>query len=280
MTAETDKEQEAAAQDEAAGFAAGFNDEALKAPAKVAPEPVIEQPKEPEVAEPAKEPTAEEAAPKAPSPLSEEEIAAFRATQAELPTLKSQLRDANGRIGALNDLLKQVREQKKDEGKPQVLTAVELKRIKEQYPEMAEALTADLADTLAALSPTPTTSPDEITALVAKQVAEARNAERRQMLTDEHPDWEDIKKGEELWQWIATLPKDEAAAFQNSTNPLYVAKKLTVFKDWRADKAKAKDKSQERLEAALTPQGVPRPGKPTMSDEEAMRKGFAEAFNS
>lgn len=271
MTTEQDK----AAQEEAAGFEAGFSDEAVKEPVK-APEPV-EPAKEPEAA---KEPEKEEAAPQAPSPLSADEIAAIRAAAAELPTLKSQLRDANGRIGALNDLLRQTREQKREEGKPETLTAVEMKRIKEHYPELSEHLSADLAEALANIKQAPTTSPDEITALVSKQVAEAGDADRKQMLRDEHPDYEEIKKGKDLWEWIATLPPQEAQAFQYSANPLFVAKKLNTFKAWLADKSKAKQKSQERLEAAITPQGVPRPGKSTMSDDEAMLKGFAEGFNS
>lgn len=257
--------------DEEAGFAAGFSGEE---PTAATPEAAAGQPQEEKQVEEVKQEAATEPTPA----LTAEDIAAFRAAATELTTLKGQLRDAHGRIGALNDLVKQTREQKKEEAKPPTLTAVELKRMKEQYPELAESLTADIGELMATIAKPQ--DKEEVSRLVREQVAELSFAERKQMLSDEHPDWEDIKKGEDLWKWIATLPADEAQAFQNSANPLYVAKKLTAFKAWRDGATKAKDDSQERLEAALTPRGVPRTSKSTISDEEAMLKGFAEGFNS
>ena len=258
-------------QHEEAGFAAGFSGEE---PTVEKPEAVAGDSAEAKQVEEVKQ----EAAAKPIPALTDEDIASFRAATTELSTLKGQLRDANGRIGALNDLLKQTREHKKDEGKAPVLSAVELKRMKEQYPELAETLTADIGELMATLAKPQ--DKDEVSRLIKEQVAESSFAERKQMLSDEHPDWEAIKKGEDLWKWIATLPADEASAFQNSANPLYVAKKLTVFKAWRDGATKAKDDSQERLEAAITPRGVPRTSKSTMSDEEAMLKGFEEGFKT
>jgi hypothetical protein len=275
MTTEADKEQQQTEQDEQAGFDSVFVSDAPKEKKK-APEAAAQpEKKEPEAK--VEEAKKEEAAPPAPIPeLTAEDIASFRSAAQELPALKTQLRDAHGRIGALNDLLKQTREQKKEEGKAPVLTAVELKRVKEAYPELSEVLTADIGEALAALKPA--TSPEDIATLVKERVAEASHEERKQMLADEHPDWEDIKKGEELWKWIATLPKEDATKFQNSANPAYVAKQLHTFKAWRDGQSKAKEKSQERLEAAITPQGVPRSGKSTVSDEDAMRTAFEDQF--
>lgn len=262
MTTETTEQHEEEA------FAAGFSGE----------EPKVEKP---EVATEVKEAQVEEVKPEAaPEPipsLTAEDIAAFRATATELNAMKGQLRDANGRIGALNDLLRQTREQKKEEGKAPVLTAVELKRMKEQYPELADSLTADISDMMATIAKPQ--DKDEVSRLIEEKVAELSLADRKQMLTDEHPDWQELTKGSELWAWIATLQPAEAEAFKNSMNPLYVAKKLTVFKAWR-DAPKTKDESQERLEAAITPKGVPRTSKSSMSDDEAMLKGFEEGFKS
>jgi chromosome segregation ATPase len=280
MTTETEALE---AKEAEAAFSAGFANEAPAAPApEKEPAKVEAEKSEPE--------TKEETAPEkieAPAPLTADEIAALRAAAAELPTLKAQLRDASGhigglksRLGELSDELKTAREQKKDEGKAPVLTAVELKRMKAEYPELAESLTADITEALSTLKREPTTSPEDITKLVSERVAEARHEDRKQALAEEHPDWEDLKKGEELWKWVATLTPEAATAFKNSSNPIYVAKQLTTFKEWRDKESKAKTASKERLEANLTPQGANRPGKSTMSDEEAMLKGFAEGFNS
>lgn len=275
MTTESTEAQEA--KDAEAGFSAGFSNEEVAAP--------VEEPAKAEAPEP--EPKKEEEAP-APQPLTAEEIAALRAAAAELPSLKQQLRDASGhigglksRVGELSDELKTAREQKKDEGIAPVLSAVELKRMKEQYPELAESLTADISEVLSALKTAPTTSPEDITKLVNKQVAEARHEDRKQSLAEDHPDWEDlVKKDGPVWPWVATLSKEDAHAFQTSSNPRFVSKQLTAFKEWRDKASKAKETSQARLEANVTPQGANRPGKSTMSDEEAMMKGFAEGFNS
>jgi hypothetical protein len=279
MTTETEKALEAAAKEEESGFAQGFTGEVPKEP--VAPEATPTPTPTPEAK--TEEVKKEEAAPTAPSPvaLTAEDIAAIRAAAQELPSLKEKLREAHGRIGALNDLVKQSREQKKEEAKaPVPPTAVALKRMTEHYPELAGTLSEDIAEVLAGIKPAEH-NPEDIARLVNERVAEVSEKDRKQMLADEHPDWEDIKKGEALWTWIDTLPKEEAAAFKTSTNPLYVAKKLTVFKDWLDKASKAKEDSQKRLEANVTPQGANRPSnKPTMSDEEAMMKGFAEGFNS
>jgi hypothetical protein len=280
MTTETEALE---AKEAEAAFSAGFNDEAPAAPAQSEPAKV-------EATEPESEPKEETAPDKieAPAPLTAEEIAALRAAAAELPTLKAQLRDASGHIGGLksrlselSDELKTAREQKKEDGKPETLTAVELKGLRKDYPELADALGPDIAEALSALKTAKVTSPDEITDLVDKKVAEARHEDRKQTLAEDHPDWEDlVKKDGPVWPWVATLSKEDAHTFQNSPNPRTVSKMLTTFKEWRDKASKAKEKSQERLEANLTPQGVNRTSKPTMSDDEALAKGFAEGFNS
>jgi hypothetical protein len=114
---------------------------------------------------------------------------------------------------------------------------------------------------------------------------------REAAVTDAHPTWKtDLWVGGNLGAervrtpdyaaWIKTMPEAEAQAFEASDNPFEVNRKLAQFYDWKGKAAKAKTDQEERLKANLTPRGVPRAGQQTMSDEEALRKGFEAGFNS
>ena len=255
--------------EELAAFSAGFDDTVTQAaPAEASnPATATETPDaQPEVA--AEEPIA----------LTAEEIRALRATAAEVAEMKAQVRSANGRIGALNDLLHKANE-KKAEGKPAALTTVEMRRMKEAYPELAEDLSADINEALANLKST-AQDPDEFARLVDERVAKAAHEMRKETLAERHPDWEDVKKSESFWKWMDALPEADRTAIQTSASPTFVASKLDVFKAWRDKGAKTKQQSQERLESAITPTSSAGTGKTTLSDEEAMQKAFAEGFNS
>lgn len=256
-----------------AAFEASFNDDPLA---------VAEQPKEVQ-AEAAK---AEESKPA--SEAAKEEEAAPAPAPAPSPTPAPidygvELRKLHGRIGDLNSQLQQALKTKEAEGKPAALTSLELKRMKAEYPDMAGYLQEDLAETLAGLkqaAPDPKVIDTIVSDRVERQMSELRDA----AVTDVHENWKadlfaDGKRTPEYDAWLKTMPPDEAEKLEHSNNPYYVIKKLNQFYDWRSKEAKAKTEKQERLQAAITPKGVPRAGQSTLSDEEAMRKGFNEAFS-
>lgn len=256
--------------EELAAFSAGFDETTTQEPPAESIKPAETAPEQPEQQP---EVVAEE-----PIALTAEEIKALRATAAEVAEMKAQVRSANGRIGALNDLLHKANE-KKAEGKPAALTTVEMRRMKEAYPELAEDLSADINEALANLKST-AQDPDEFARLVDERVAKAAHEMRKETLAERHPDWEDVKKSESFWKWMDALPEADRTAIQTSASPTFVASKLDVFKAWRDKGAKTKQQSQERLESAITPTSSAGTGKSTLSDEEAMQKAFAEGFNS
>lgn len=268
---------EALAQEEAA-FSDGFNAVETKterpAPESKPAEPEAKPANEPVAQEPAKEP---EQAPVA--ALTPQEITELRAAAQAIPGMQTKLREAYGRIGALNDLLHKKSEEKKADGQPAALSRLEMKRIKEAYPELADDLTADIGDALASLKTT-AQDPAEMERLIADRVALASLELRKEALAERHPDWEDVKKSDVFWKWMGELPADEAKAIQTSASPMFIASKLDTFKTWRDKASKAKEKSQERLTAAIAPTGGSSAGKSTLSDDEAMQKAFAEGFNS
>ncbi|MGH8430423.1 MAG: hypothetical protein ACREUF_08475 [Solimonas sp.] len=285
MTTDKDDEQESTTTDqaaEAAAFEASFEGspaeakaekpEKTEAPAEPAPAdaPKAEVKEAPQDAMPAAD---QEAAPAAPSP------------KAEDPELRAEMRKLHGRIGALNDQLQQALKAKETEGKPAVLSTGELKRLKGEYPELAELLEGDLAEVVAGQK---APDPKAIDDLVSQRVAAELDAFRRQAVDDRHETWKtDLWVGQpgetrtaEYAAWLKTMTEDEARAFENSQNPTFVNRKLDQFYDWKNKAAKAETEKQQRLKAALTPQGGARAGQQTMSDEEAERKAFEDAYHS
>lgn len=279
MTTESETSQQQQTDEKAAqaAFSASFTEEAVKATTAPTPEPTA-APQAEQATEPEKE---QEAAQPAPSP--EPTPAPYDAQAA--------IRKLQGQIGDLNSLLREQMKKKEEAGKPAVVTAVELKRMKEEYPELAQFLQEDLAESLSALAPRGP-DPKELHELINHGVAqgvEARMAELREAaVTDRHERWKtdlyaDLTTGQktpEYQAWLKTMSEAEGKAFEASQNPYFVIKKLDAFYEWRDKAAKAKQQQQDRLKANITPQGVPRAGQPTTSDEEAMRKGFEAGFNS
>lgn len=277
MTTESEQVEQASADQAAqeAGFSAGFSGDPIAAPA--APKPAVEAAPEPvkNEAEEKKEP---EPAPTAPTP--EPTPAPFDA--------QAEIRKLHGRIGELNSHLQDALKAKEAEGKPATLTPVELKRMKEQYPELAGDLTADLSEMLAGMAPKPA-DPKEIDTLVSQRVQSEMASIREAAVTDRHEHWKtdlwvDGKLGEtrtpDYIAWLNSLPAADASAFETSANPYFVGKKLDAFYAWKTKTNQKQAEKQDRLKAAVQPQGVLRAGPQTVSDEEAMRKGFAEGFNS
>lgn len=285
MTQEKEVEQQQqveadAAKDEQAGFDAGFTGTEPAAPVAVeAPAP--EKKDEPPVEDKPKE---EEAAPPAPSPAP---------TAAPTVDFAAELRKVHGKIGDLKSQLTEALKTKEAEGKPAALTAVELKRMKADYPEMSSLLQEDIAEVLASLAPK-AIDPKVIDDLVAARVKDAVKAARIDdgisAVTDVHPNWladvwTDGKQGTtmtpECVAWLKSMPQAEADAFLSADRASLVIKKVAQFYDWKTKESTAKAEKENRLKAALTPTGAkPRAGQATLSDEEAMKKGFEEGFNS
>lgn len=273
MTTEAETQEQQDQQAAEAGFGSGFTGEPIATP-EPTPAPVEEVKTEVE------EVVTEEAQPEptpAPTPAPFDVQAEFRRLQ--------------GQYGALHDLLKQTLKTKEAEGKPAALTPVELKRMKEQYPELAGDLQEDLKELIAGIAPK-ATDPKEVQDLIEKGVAQGVEREmarqRDAAVTDRFETWKtdlyaNLQTGEktpEYQAWLKTMSEAEGQAFESSTNPYFVIRKLTAFYEFKDKANKAKAQKDERLRANLTPQGVPRAGQTTMSDEEAMRKGFEAGFSS
>lgn len=265
-----------------AAFSASFHDTPLET---VAPSEAKIEPKAIEV---------KEAAPTAPSPvaLTIEELTQLRATASKVNEFQADLRKAYGRIGALNDQLQQTMRQKEEQGKPATLTPMELKKTREEFPELAEIIGSDLQAYFAANGQQGSAA--DVDAKVEKKLSAQREAldkqaieERQEELETDHPDARQVFASDTFYQWMKSLPESEQATIARTKSPHVLSRKLTVFKSWRDEQSSkssaataTKEKKQERLEAAITPKGAGRSSQTTLSEREEMEKGLSIGFNS
>lgn len=225
----------------------------------------------------------EEAAPSVPT-LTPEEIAAFRESASKVTEFQGELRKVHGRIGALNDQLHQKLEAKKAEGEPAVLTAPEMKRMKEQFPELAGEMGADIAEAMASMR---SLTPEAIQKISDERYEARRQDERMAEVLEEHPDFIEVINTADFARWTGTLTESEKARVNTSKAPAFVSKTISTFKAWHAGEAEkqrlsdeSKQKSQARLKAAIPPTGSHRPNQQTLSAREAEERAFADAANS
>lgn len=284
MTTEMNESEQTVdhAAEEAAAFASSFNDEASPAPlareTKPAEPVATEPPSKPEATVPAEPepevPTTPEAAQPAPIPAAPDFVT------------KDELRKVHGRIGEMNDLLRKALQTKEAEGKPAVLTPVELKRIAANFPELAADMSEDIAEAIASLRTVAApVDPKELDSLVESRVAAIVAKQRVDEVKEAFPTWET-----DLWaapgvhttafaSWRKTLSPAEVERLDNSNSPSFINRKLGEFYEWKNKATQAATEKTERLKGAITPQGVARAAPPAISDDEAMRKAFAESFN-
>jgi len=285
--------QDTSAQDEQAAFAAGFDGEAQTEAAPPNPEPAKQPEAKPDAeAEPEPAPTTEQQPDaKAPAPLSAEEIESVRAAVKDMPSLREQLRKVEGRVGSATDMLTRLQEQRRTDGQPATMTALELKKTREAYPELADVIGPDIEATLKALR-VAGPDPEEVTRIVNQRLAEELKArdeadtarlreERRDAVREVHEDFDRVIVSDEFREWKKNQPQETQDAINTSPKVSVITKVITQFKTDKANAAKKAAERKNRLESAITPEGERRgTGKPQLSDQDAMNAGFLEGFNT
>lgn len=262
LTVATETEQAAAPSDDDAAFERGFNDVEAPAPA--------EEP------QPEPEPAAE------PEPAPEPEFQLTPAQAKELyersQKFEQQVSKAFGTIGALKQQIDQLKAQPTQAAFK--LTADKLKRLHAEFPEMAAMLSEDLNEAMAATPAVQTPAQN-----IPREDAEAKFNERLEQLSREkeqkiltvaHRDWPVVVQSPEFNAWKEKLPAEDREQLDNSWDAVFVADKISEFKDWKNKTVQTTQAKRTRLEAAITPRGNPqRP--PAPSDDDAFVQGFNSA---
>lgn len=244
-----------------------------------------------EVVEPKQEETPAELAVEPPrfAGYTEDDIRASMERLRELDSLKSDIeriedrsRKAFSKYGELDSKIKALRSAGTG------LSPNAKKNLSEQFPELADILFGKEGETPPPPPPAPEkeTQPEQsavdVTLMVEERVKSETERLTREMekkvLTAQHRDWEVVVRSPEFVTWSTTvLSEADAQQLSESWDGLFIADKLTEFKQWRKEKAEASQDKTKRLEAAVTERGIPRTasgGADIDEEEEAMMKAY------
>ena len=241
--------------------------------------------------------------------LTEEEAATLR-SRAQMvdeiqASMNKQFGTAFGKMGGFERTLKQLQDQLQQGNglQPIELSRDDLAQLKEQYPDLADAIAADLK-TVLGKTRGPGVNPEQLQSLVQQhfdallpsvEATVTRRLEVKQ-LNKAVPDWEATLKSADFGTWFAAQPADYQSRSRASEESDVV---VGVIKDFRAaqeaaskaaadakaapDKAAAEAKQRrdaaqtrsQQLAAAVQPQGAGGhgPGPATAMDE--FMSGFA-----
>lgn len=193
------------------------------------------------------------------------------ALETEVASRKARDDKVNGALGFLTNA---VRELKAQPGRqPAKLNADSFKKLKEAYPELAEALSEDLGEVIGGGS----VDEEAIANKAAERAAETVKKAELDRLSDDHPDWRDVVKSEGFAKFRAAWTPELQEKFDSSWNASFVGKRITEFKEAQA-KAQAQANASERnLRRSIPARGVTVAHTANLSDEERFARGFKRA---
>lgn len=160
-----------------------------------------------------------------------------------------------GKFGEINRHLQQAG--------PGSLNKLSLKKLREEYPDVAELLESDLSESIG--KPGPGFDPSELDQRFQtySQTFEQkiRDLFEIRLLAFKHPDFNTLFDGENSrWldldakEWLEKEADEETKRdFLSSRDAAWLSAKLDAFKDWKKKKYAAKETSTKRLERAVAP---------------------------
>lgn len=204
--------------------------------------------------------------------------------KAELSALQEHseknIRQVYGKLGEVGHLLKQLQQSRN----PTKVALPEdaLKRVTEEFPELAKSLREDLQEVLngGLVFESPATTPDFTEQFKTQRdqtLSEVDKRVEQRLLRRDHRDWEQVVQSEDFKGWVTNvLPQAQAAQLNDSWDADFISEKLTEFKSWKAAKQSQADKRKTRLEQAIAPsRGLS--GRPVEDDSE--EAAFIAGFN-
>lgn len=290
----SDTESEREEQDAESALEAGFNETRGNTPVEE-PAPKQEATADGE-GKPKQDDAPKEAAPGEGAPegkrLSDEQ---FQEILNRVPGLETrfneEIQKVYGKFGELNRAIQNLQRG----NSPRAIKGA-LKKLRDEFPDVAEVLEEDLSGIFPAAPAdagtagtegqgTETPRPDDIDARVKTAVDEAvarvREETGKRLLTFMHPKWETDVKTKPFLEFMQQLPEADRVKYGDSDDPVVAAECFTKFYDWKKAKeskpsSKPNPRHQERLESAITPSGEGAPPPNALDDEAAFVAGFKE----
>ena len=163
-----------------------------------------------------------------------------------------------GKFGEINRHLQQ--------SGPGALNKLSLKKLREEYPDVAELLESDLAESIGKPGPGYDSSDldqrlQTYSQTVANEIQTIRDQFEVRLLAFKHPDFNTLFDGENnRWkdldakEWLENVADEETKRnFLSSRDAGWLSAKLDAFKEWKRKKYAAKETSTKRLERAVAP---------------------------
>lgn len=217
------------------------------------------------------EPEPEPEPPKLIAGFTEEEVKALLQKASEVDRLKERESKVFGSLGALRQAVDALKAQPSPQAAAPVNIA--LKRLSQEYPEMAESLMEDLKESLGGVGGQ-SFDPMAVDRIVSEKLESTSKSYELKLLSVMHPDWKTIPESPEFAQWKGTLAPDELQIVNESWDAIAVGDTLTKFKAWKTQTSQAKQNRQSRLEAAATPTRGARTPTPSLTENDAFVAGW------
>lgn len=190
----------------------------------------------------------------------------------EVDRLKERESKVFGSLGALRQAVDALKAQPTQQAAAPLNIA--LKRLSQEYPEMAESLMEDLKESLGSGVGGQQFDPDAVDRIVTQRLENTSKGYELKLLSVMHPDWKAIPASPEFEQWKGTLAPDELQVVNESWDAIAVGDTLTKFKAWKTQTSQAKQNRQSRLEAAATPTRGARTPTPSLTENDAFVAGW------
>ena len=202
----------------------------------------------------------------------EDELKALKAKVSELASGSAEQRKMYGEIGNINRTLKQLQTAKEAPADSDELAAAikKAEEVASDFPEIG----GPLVHALKVLGSKQQVVPD-LDERIQKAVLEDRQKTAIELRDEAHPDRHELKETPEFKAWFASKTPEYQEKINLTWNPAVLSQCFTDFKKVRDDERAARQKKQNRLDAAVTPKGTPTKAQPsTLSDEQAAMVGY------
>jgi hypothetical protein len=276
---EQDKEQEQtkeqAEKDFEAGRAMARGNVMGEKPEHEQPEPEKTEPKEQPEESPAEPAEDREKLPAEPAEsrffgLTEDEVKTALGKAGELDDLKtsfnSEIRKLQGRYGEISGELKKLATTRQ-------ITRQSFKKLEQEYPEIADALTDDLGALTVGGITEPGNLAEEFNSRLNQTRVELAADFNRRLVNMARPDWLQKRNSPDWGLWKGTLPVEKRREYDSTIDADVAIRAIDEFDTWR-NQGQGKKKKEDRLNRAMTPSGTAQePAKKNLGAEAEFEAG-------
>lgn len=234
----------------------------------------------------------------APVQLTKAQLAALQAQLAAIPHLQEELRKTRdttaGKLGSIQQQMQSLADKAAAGQKPALK---EMKRLREEFPELATIFEADLSDAFGSTEASAPGAKDDqgdgkanatppaqhqVDPLADERVQQVLRQKDMAIVDVKHPDWRDLKATPEFNEWRQGLPPAAKDLLANTWDSQVMVDAFDSFKEWkneRSTKAAAQadaGKQRDRRLAAGTPvtTGVAATGRNAVDEDAEFEAGF------